>query len=71
MGAVDDPASYAASLLIIVTSCVLAVSVHRPASRPHRSDRNPQKGLKGTAKYGSRRDRCEVSVAFRRDTAPS
>jgi hypothetical protein len=33
MGAVDDPASDAASLLIIVTSCVLAVSVPS-ASRP-------------------------------------
>jgi hypothetical protein len=36
MGAVDDPASYAASLLIIVTSCVLAVSV--PALRAARID---------------------------------
>ena len=26
---------------------------------------------KGTAQDGSRRDRCEVSVASRRDTAPS
>ena len=36
MGAVDDPAAYAASLLIIVTSCVLAVSV--PALRAARID---------------------------------
>jgi hypothetical protein len=36
MGGVDNPASYAASLLIIVTSCVLAVSV--PALRAARID---------------------------------
>jgi hypothetical protein len=37
MGAVDDPESYAASLLIIVTSCVLAVRslpCEPPASIP-------------------------------------
>jgi hypothetical protein len=71
MGAVDEPASSATSLLIIVTSCVLAVSV--PALRAARIDpnRDPQKGRRGTAQDGSRRDRCEVSVASRRDTAPS
>jgi hypothetical protein len=49
---------------------VLAVSV--PALRAARiSDRDPQKGLNGTAQDGSRRDCCEASVASRRDTAPS
>ncbi len=42
---VFDPVAYAASALVIATASLIAVSVPHPACRPHRSDRDPQKGL--------------------------
>ncbi len=47
-GVVDvfDPVAYAASPLVIVDGLRARRVRSRPARRPHRSDRDPQKGLK-------------------------